>query len=47
VHYATTAFQAFGDRVKHWTTFNEPWTFIFLGYDRGIHAPGKNMLPSC
>ena len=41
--YAEIAFKAFGKRVKHWTTFNEPWSFIFLGYDVGIHAPGQHL----
>ena len=40
-HYADVAFGAFGDRVKNWLTFNEPLTFCFLGYDNGIHAPGR------
>ena len=43
--YAEVAFRAFGKRVKHWTTFNEPWSFIFLGYDVGIHAPGQQIFP--
>lgn len=38
--YARTMFQAFGNRVKHWTTMNEPQTFCFVGYSTGTHAPG-------
>ena len=38
--YARTMFQAFGNRVKHWTTMNEPQTFCFVGYSAGTHAPG-------
>ncbi|OMO71967.1 Glycoside hydrolase, family 1 [Corchorus olitorius] len=39
--YAETCFQKFGDRVKHWTTFNEPQSFTVQGYDTGLHAPGR------
>jgi len=39
--YAQAAFAAFGNRVKHWITFNEPLTFTVQGYDAGIHAPGR------
>ncbi|XWS09888.1 hypothetical protein CRYUN_Cryun39dG0028400 [Craigia yunnanensis] len=39
--YAFTCFQAFGDRVKHWITFNEPHGFSIQGYDTGIQAPGR------
>ncbi|WJX57387.1 Beta-glucosidase 40 [Trifolium repens] len=39
--YAETCFQKFGDRVKHWITFNEPHTFAMMGYDVGQHAPGR------
>ncbi|BDA49688.1 beta-glucosidase 6 [Coccomyxa sp. Obi] len=39
--YAEVCFKAFGDRVRYWTTFNEPWSFIFIGYGMGIHAPGR------
>lgn len=31
----------FGDRVKYWFTFNEPRVAAALGYDNGIHAPGR------
>lgn len=41
VHYASTCFKEFGDRVKHWITFNEPHNFAIEGYDLGIQAPGR------
>ncbi|WP_052810041.1 GH1 family beta-glucosidase [Streptomonospora alba] len=31
----------FGDRVRDWTTLNEPWCAAFLGYADGVHAPGR------
>ncbi|KAJ6825564.1 beta-glucosidase 25 [Iris pallida] len=40
-NYARTCFEAFGDRVKHWITFNEPHNFALQGYDTGIQAPGR------
>ncbi|RWV99752.1 hypothetical protein GW17_00037328, partial [Ensete ventricosum] len=40
-HYAYTCFKAFGDRVKHWITFNEPHGFSIQGYDTGLQAPGR------
>ncbi|WCJ22135.1 beta glucosidase 40 [Euphorbia peplus] len=39
--FADTCFQNFGDRVKHWITFNEPHTFTIQGYDVGLQAPGR------
>ena len=29
-----------GDRVRIWTTLNEPWCSAYLGYAAGRHAPG-------
>lgn len=40
--YATAMHAALGDRVRHWTTLNEPWCSAFLGYASGEHAPGHN-----
>ncbi|KAL6844779.1 hypothetical protein ACP4OV_025438 [Aristida adscensionis] len=41
VDYADVCFRLFGDRVKHWTTFNEPWTYSVQGYAVGVFAPGR------
>lgn len=41
VNYAEVCFKAFGDRVKHWITFNETIMFCKLGYITGAHPPGK------
>lgn len=40
VEYADIASNALGDRVKNWTTFNEPWVSAYVGYEEGRHAPG-------
>lgn len=37
--YARVCFEAFGDRVKHWLTLNEPWCSASLGYSAGQFAP--------
>lgn len=39
--YCEVCFKEFGDRVKHWVTVNEAWTFSSLGYGVGLHAPGR------
>ncbi|GFP82591.1 beta-glucosidase 40, partial [Phtheirospermum japonicum] len=39
--YVKTCFKEFGDRVKHWITFNEPHTVSVQGYGVGLHAPGR------
>ena len=39
--YAAICFEHFGDRVKNWITFNEPWVVSILGYGQGIFAPGR------
>ncbi|CAA6671393.1 unnamed protein product [Spirodela intermedia] len=39
--FADFCFEAFGDRVKNWMTFNEPRVVAALGYDNGIFAPGR------
>ncbi|MEV0676292.1 GH1 family beta-glucosidase [Actinosynnema sp. NPDC050436] len=39
--FAASTAEALGDRVRHWTTLNEPWCSAFLGYAAGVHAPGR------
>ncbi|XP_068664844.1 beta-glucosidase 42 [Aristolochia californica] len=39
--YAETCFAAFGDRVKHWITINEPLQTAVNGHGVGIFAPGR------
>ncbi|GII33737.1 GH1 family beta-glucosidase [Planotetraspora mira] len=39
--YALAVHARLGDRVKTWTTLNEPWVAAFLGYGNGVHAPGR------
>jgi beta-glucosidase len=40
--FAEHAVAALGDRVRYWTTLNEPWCSAFLGYAAGEHAPGRH-----
>ncbi|MGP3971034.1 GH1 family beta-glucosidase [Streptomyces sp. 6N223] len=39
--YAAAIHERLGDRVRDWTTHNEPWCAAFLGYADGHHAPGR------
>ncbi|CAI8592228.1 unnamed protein product [Vicia faba] len=39
--YADLCFKKFGDRVKHWITLNEPYTYSLGGYAVGLFAPGR------
>ncbi|KAM7505748.1 hypothetical protein LguiB_004652 [Lonicera macranthoides] len=39
--YAEVLFSNFGDRVKNWITFNEPWSFSDCAYAIGMLAPGR------
>lgn len=38
--FADVVFEMFGDRVKDWITFNEPFAFCIYGYESGNFAPG-------
>lgn len=39
--YAGIVADALGDRVRHWSTLNEPFCSALLGYQAGVHAPGE------
>ncbi|MEO6715412.1 MAG: GH1 family beta-glucosidase [Mycobacteriales bacterium] len=39
--YAQIVYERLHDRVRSWTTLNEPWCSAFLGYGSGRHAPGR------
>ena len=38
--YAAAVHARLRDRVRHWTTLNEPWVSAFIGHATGRHAPG-------
>lgn len=40
-YYADICFKYFGDRVKHWVTFNEPNVVVIRGYRSGIYPPSR------
>ncbi|TDC38916.1 GH1 family beta-glucosidase [Micromonospora sp. KC213] len=39
--YAVAVYTRLGDRIRTWTTLNEPWCSAYLGYGSGLHAPGE------
>jgi beta-glucosidase len=39
--YSMMVFDRLQDRVRTWTTLNEPWCSAMLGYAFGEHAPGR------
>ncbi|CAA7054707.1 unnamed protein product [Microthlaspi erraticum] len=45
VHYAEICFQYFGDRVKFWTTFNEPNVQVLNSYRTGEYPPSRCSKP--
>ncbi|KAF5736406.1 beta-glucosidase [Tripterygium wilfordii] len=47
--YADFCFKTFGDRVKHWVTLNEPYSYSNNGYNTGTFAPGRcsNYIGNC
>ena len=45
--YADFCFKTYGGKVKRWLTLNEPWTYTWLGYGAGVHAPGRCSSDEC
>ncbi|XP_041794054.1 lactase-like b isoform X1 [Chelmon rostratus] len=41
--FANLCFERFGNRVKYWITFNNPWSIAVEGYETGEHAPGLKL----
>jgi beta-glucosidase len=39
--YAAAVHERLRDRVRHWTTLNEPFNSAFTAYASGEHAPGR------
>ncbi|BCJ69013.1 hypothetical protein Prubr_60340 [Polymorphospora rubra] len=44
--YSMLVFDHLKDRVRTWTTLNEPWCSAMLGYAYGNHAPGIRDFPA-
>ncbi|PWZ04708.1 putative inactive beta-glucosidase 14 [Zea mays] len=40
-YFAELCFKMFGDRVKHWVTFNEPNLIVKLAYSSGAFPPNR------
>ena len=40
-YFAELCFKMFGDRVKHWVTFNEPNIMVKLAYSAGLFPPNR------
>lgn len=43
VEFTDVVTHELGDRIKHWTTFNEPWELAWQGYHTGEDAPGLRL----
>ncbi|XP_055010701.1 lactase-like a [Boleophthalmus pectinirostris] len=41
--FANLCFEKFGNKVKYWITFNNPWSIAVEGYETGEHAPGLKL----
>jgi beta-glucosidase len=41
VEYVDAVAERLGDRIRYWTTHNEPWVVAWIGHAWGEHAPGR------
>lgn len=39
--FSSLVLSALGDRVRNFSTINEPWCVAYLGYEHGVFAPGR------
>lgn len=44
--YTNVVTKHYGDKIKHWATFNEPFVISFVSHWQGRHAPGIKSLPT-
>ncbi|PKA65103.1 putative inactive beta-glucosidase 14 [Apostasia shenzhenica] len=44
-YFADVCFEAFGEKIKYWITFNEPNIMIKWAYMKGIYPPGRCSQP--
>jgi beta-glucosidase len=44
VHCTRACFERFGDRIKQWVTFNEPYIISIFGHINGTLAPGHRAI---
>ncbi|KAH7653640.1 Beta-glucosidase protein [Dioscorea alata] len=44
-YFAEVCFEAYGDRVKYWATFNEPNEVAKFGYEWGMYPPALHSQP--
>ncbi|KAG0493778.1 hypothetical protein HPP92_004772 [Vanilla planifolia] len=44
-YFAETCFKSFGNKVKYWSTFNEPNLMVKMGYIAGLYPPARCSQP--
>ncbi|XP_020580786.1 beta-glucosidase 18-like [Phalaenopsis equestris] len=44
-YFADICFREFGEKIKYWSTFNEPTVLVNKGYRLGLYPPGRCSAP--